>query len=211
MAGLARSINGEQAVAVTKSAPDASGTLNSLAENALTELGISRALVEDAYACTPVQEGILLACIRQPLCRHGALLFAVIPRSELSLVPGGGSGSAFREEKKNGVTIPTLMQAAWATVLRTYTQTGDVCFEYLASGRDEPANSTAVPFAFPSEEARINGLVGVMNAMNFEEYITPPPSVNPEDFIGTAVPPPVTTAALGYPRHGLARVVVMTR
>ncbi|TLD06703.1 uncharacterized protein PgNI_08007 [Pyricularia grisea] len=41
--------------------------------------------------------------------------------------------------KTNGVTIPTLMQAAWATVLRTYTQTEDVCFGYLASGRDEPA------------------------------------------------------------------------
>ncbi|KAK3328127.1 hypothetical protein B0T19DRAFT_461502 [Cercophora scortea] len=40
--------------------------------------------------------------------------------------------------KGQGVTIPTLMQAVWGTVLRYYTQSDDVCFAYIASGRGEP-------------------------------------------------------------------------
>ncbi|UNI16433.1 NRPS [Purpureocillium takamizusanense] len=40
--------------------------------------------------------------------------------------------------KTLGITIPVLLQATWAVILRGYTQTDDVCFGYLASGRDEP-------------------------------------------------------------------------
>lgn len=36
----------------------------------------------------------------------------------------------------NGVTIANLIQAAWALVLRVYTHSDDVCFGYIASGRD---------------------------------------------------------------------------
>ena len=39
--------------------------------------------------------------------------------------------------KSQGVTFATLMQAVWGTVLRAYTQSNDVCFGYLASGRDD--------------------------------------------------------------------------
>jgi non-ribosomal peptide synthase protein (TIGR01720 family) len=38
----------------------------------------------------------------------------------------------------NGVTLANLFQAAWALVLQRYTGSDDVCFGYLASGRDIP-------------------------------------------------------------------------
>lgn len=40
--------------------------------------------------------------------------------------------------KAQGVTFATLMQAVWGTVLRAYTQSDDVCFGFLSSGRDAP-------------------------------------------------------------------------
>jgi acyl carrier protein len=40
--------------------------------------------------------------------------------------------------RARSVTISTLMQAAWGLVLRGYTQSDDVSFGYLTSGRDAP-------------------------------------------------------------------------
>ena len=40
--------------------------------------------------------------------------------------------------KIHGVTIPVIMQAVWAMVLRVYLRSDDVCFGYLGSGRDMP-------------------------------------------------------------------------
>lgn len=37
-----------------------------------------------------------------------------------------------------GITLATLLQAAWSLVLSRYAGTDDVCFGYLASGRDAP-------------------------------------------------------------------------
>jgi hypothetical protein len=40
--------------------------------------------------------------------------------------------------RSHGVTQSTLLQAAWAIVLRQYTGLDDICFGILASGRDAP-------------------------------------------------------------------------
>lgn len=39
---------------------------------------------------------------------------------------------------QNGITVSTLLQTAWALVLRVYTNAEQVCFGYLVSGRDAP-------------------------------------------------------------------------
>ena len=39
---------------------------------------------------------------------------------------------------ENGVTLSNLFQLVWSLVLRAYTGSSDVCFGYLASGRDVP-------------------------------------------------------------------------
>ncbi|KAM0346346.1 hypothetical protein ACHAPU_005777 [Fusarium lateritium] len=39
-----------------------------------------------------------------------------------------------------GVTLSNMIMVAWALVLRRYTNSEDVCFGYLASGRDAPIN-----------------------------------------------------------------------
>lgn len=41
---------------------------------------------------------------------------------------------------RNGITLATLFQTAWGLVLRCFTSETDVCFGYLASGRDVPLN-----------------------------------------------------------------------
>ena len=40
--------------------------------------------------------------------------------------------------KQHGVTLSNVLQLAWALVLKCYTGSSDVCFGYLASGRDAP-------------------------------------------------------------------------
>ncbi|KAK7941485.1 uncharacterized protein PG986_013872 [Apiospora aurea] len=49
--------------------------------------------------------------------------------------------SAFSQA--NGVTIPNLLRLAWALVLRAYTANDEVCFGYLASGRDAPVEGVS--------------------------------------------------------------------
>lgn len=44
---------------------------------------------------------------------------------------------------KNEVTISNLVQLTWALVLRIYTNTEDVCFGYLSSGRDAPVEGAS--------------------------------------------------------------------
>ncbi|KAG9258477.1 uncharacterized protein F5Z01DRAFT_689818 [Emericellopsis atlantica] len=39
---------------------------------------------------------------------------------------------------ESGVTLPSIILAAWGLILRSYTNSEDVCFGYLASGRDAP-------------------------------------------------------------------------
>ena len=41
---------------------------------------------------------------------------------------------------ESGVTFSNVILTAWALVLRSYTKSEDVCFGYLASGRDTPIN-----------------------------------------------------------------------
>ena len=51
--------------------------------------------------------------------------------------------------KAKNVTLANIMQAAWAVCLRSYTNLEDVCFGYLASGRDVPLSGiqdTVGPF-----------------------------------------------------------------
>lgn len=50
---------------------------------------------------------------------------------------------------KNSVTVPSVMQAVWGLVLRCYTGSDQICFGYLASGRDvavEGIEETVGPF-----------------------------------------------------------------
>ncbi|OCL10211.1 nonribosomal peptide synthase-like protein [Glonium stellatum] len=42
--------------------------------------------------------------------------------------------------ERSNVTLSNVMLAAWAIVLRIYTGSSDVCYGYLASGRDVPIN-----------------------------------------------------------------------
>lgn len=63
---------------------------------------------------------------------------ASMTREDRTVQVNVSSSQAQRFCKTLGITIPILLQAAWATVLRGYTQTDDVCFGFLASGRDEP-------------------------------------------------------------------------
>jgi amino acid adenylation domain-containing protein/non-ribosomal peptide synthase protein (TIGR01720 family) len=59
---------------------------------------------------------------------------------------------------KNGVTIANVMQTAWGLVLRCYTGSDQICFGYLASGRD-----TAVKGIEEAVGPFINMLVCRMN------------------------------------------------
>jgi non-ribosomal peptide synthase protein (TIGR01720 family) len=42
--------------------------------------------------------------------------------------------------ERQSVTLATVLQAAWALILRSYTSSDDVCFGYLSAGRDAPVN-----------------------------------------------------------------------
>ncbi|PGH20058.1 hypothetical protein AJ80_03708 [Polytolypa hystricis UAMH7299] len=42
--------------------------------------------------------------------------------------------------EKHGVTVANIFQTAWGLVLREYTGSDDVCFGYVASGRDMPVD-----------------------------------------------------------------------
>ncbi|EEP79830.1 predicted protein [Uncinocarpus reesii 1704] len=42
--------------------------------------------------------------------------------------------------EKTNVTLANVMHTAWAFVLRTYTESDDVCFGYLSAGRDAPVD-----------------------------------------------------------------------
>lgn len=73
-------------------------------------------------------------------CHFPSLVTSDAPmtREDRTVQVNVSSSQAQRFCKTLGITIPILLQAAWATVLRGYTQTDDVCFGFLASGRDEP-------------------------------------------------------------------------
>lgn len=49
-----------------------------------------------------------------------------------------GAAALFNFGRAHAVTVSSLLQAVWGLVLREYTQSEDVCFGYLASGRDAP-------------------------------------------------------------------------
>ncbi|KAE8392552.1 hypothetical protein BDV23DRAFT_54358 [Aspergillus alliaceus] len=53
-------------------------------------------------------------------------------------VPFTGVKDLFNFSEAHGVTIANVLQTAWALVLRDYTGSDDVCFGYVASGRDVP-------------------------------------------------------------------------
>ncbi|KAE8382027.1 hypothetical protein BDV26DRAFT_49940 [Aspergillus bertholletiae] len=53
-------------------------------------------------------------------------------------VPFTGMKDLFKFSVAHGVTIANVIQTAWALVLRAYTGSDDVCFGYVASGRDIP-------------------------------------------------------------------------
>ncbi|KAI9691601.1 MAG: NRPS [Bathelium mastoideum] len=54
----------------------------------------------------------------------------VLPLSGASLLP------AFCA--KHGLTVSNVLQFVWALILRSYTNSNDICFGYLVSGRDAP-------------------------------------------------------------------------
>ncbi|KAL9079438.1 MAG: hypothetical protein Q9157_001692 [Trypethelium eluteriae] len=41
---------------------------------------------------------------------------------------------------KHGLTVPTVLQFVWALILRCYTNSNEICFGYLVSGRDAPVS-----------------------------------------------------------------------
>ncbi|OGM44001.1 nonribosomal peptide synthase [Aspergillus bombycis] len=53
-------------------------------------------------------------------------------------VPFTGMKDLLKFSVAHGVTIANVIQTAWALVLRAYTGSDDVCFGYVASGRDVP-------------------------------------------------------------------------
>ncbi|QMW34815.1 hypothetical protein F9C07_2280446 [Aspergillus flavus] len=53
-------------------------------------------------------------------------------------VPFAGMKDLSKFSVAHGVTIANVIQTAWALVLRAYTGSDDVCFGYVASGRDVP-------------------------------------------------------------------------
>lgn len=53
-------------------------------------------------------------------------------------VPFTDASTLFRFCETNAVTLANVLQAAWALVLRVYADTDDVCFGYVAAGRDVP-------------------------------------------------------------------------
>ncbi|KAE8368382.1 hypothetical protein BDV27DRAFT_154089 [Aspergillus caelatus] len=53
-------------------------------------------------------------------------------------VPFAGMKDLVKFSVAHGVTIANVIQTAWALVLRAYTGSDDVCFGYVASGRDVP-------------------------------------------------------------------------
>lgn len=53
-------------------------------------------------------------------------------------VPFAGMEDLSKFSVAHGVTIANVIQTAWALVLRAYTGSDDVCFGYVASGRDVP-------------------------------------------------------------------------
>ena len=61
---------------------------------------------------------------------------------------------------KNGLTLSNVLQLVWALVLRCYTGSDEVCFGYLASGRDVP-----VPGIQDAVGVFINMLICRMNLM----------------------------------------------
>jgi hypothetical protein len=53
-------------------------------------------------------------------------------------VPCTDASALLRFSEVHGVTLANVLQTAWALVLRAYTDTDDVCFGYVAAGRDVP-------------------------------------------------------------------------
>ncbi|KAJ5674924.1 AMP-dependent synthetase/ligase [Penicillium maclennaniae] len=53
-------------------------------------------------------------------------------------VPFTDASALLRFTEVHGVTLANVLQTAWALVLRAYTDTDDVCFGYIAAGRDVP-------------------------------------------------------------------------
>jgi hypothetical protein len=64
----------------------------------------------------------------------------------------------------NSVTLASIFQAAWSVVLRSFSETEDVCFGYLNAGRDAPVNGIRDAVGL-----FINMLV---SRINFSEEIT---------------------------------------
>ncbi|KAF7715229.1 Nonribosomal peptide synthase (NRPS) [Penicillium ucsense] len=59
-------------------------------------------------------------------------------RSRSVPVPFTDTAALIEFSETHGVTLANVLQTAWALVLRTYTDTNDVCFGYIAAGRDVP-------------------------------------------------------------------------
>lgn len=53
-------------------------------------------------------------------------------------VPFTDAPALFRFSEDNGITLANVLQTAWALVLHAYTGSEDVCFGYVAAGRDVP-------------------------------------------------------------------------
>ncbi|KAH8701118.1 putative nonribosomal peptide synthase [Talaromyces proteolyticus] len=59
--------------------------------------------------------------------------------SEILILPDNEKIGAFCREM--GITMSALFQLSWALLLRTYTGSDEVCFGYVASGRDIPVEN----------------------------------------------------------------------
>jgi hypothetical protein len=53
-------------------------------------------------------------------------------------VPFTDASALSRFSENHGITLANVLQTAWALVLHTYTGAEDVCFGYIAAGRDVP-------------------------------------------------------------------------
>lgn len=96
----------------------------------ITEIPMTEKLSFWKSMLAGVEATIFPRLINVPASQETANVFVELPAGTVSLIQ-----SFCRNQ---GITPASLLQLAWSMVLSVYTGTDDVCFGYLASGRDAP-------------------------------------------------------------------------
>lgn len=62
---------------------------------------------------------------------------------------------------RNGITVASIIDAAWAQTLSVYTHSQEVCFAYIDSGRDEDSIPGVSSVVGPLINILVHRLLGV--------------------------------------------------